>query len=162
MKQRTNKHYIYTKSTCLWGEERKVVKRAGAGLSFLWMNRRKLIFFFLLIFFMGVGLFRTLKRVQDSRGRMEGLKTAVGNLEVENQQLQKEVVYRQSPEFIEQQARDQLKMVKDGEHLVILPNLPAQAGLPTVLGSEATSAAPPNSPVWKQWWNVFFGDAERP
>lgn len=105
---------------------------------------------------MGVGLFRTLKRVQDRQGRMEGIKTEVGSLEAENRQLTKEVVYRQSPEFIEQQARDQLKMVKKGERLVILPNLP------TVLGSEATPAAPPNIPVWKQWWEVFFGDAERP
>lgn len=117
------------------------------------MSRRKLLFFFLLLFFLGVGLFRTLKRVQDRQGRMDGLKAEVGSLEAENRQLQKEVVYRQSPEFIEQQARDQLKMVKEGEHLVILPNLPA------VLGLEATPAAPPNIPVWKQWWNVFFGDA---
>lgn len=105
---------------------------------------------------MGVGLFRTYKKVQERQARVENLKAAVVNLEKENRQLSGEVAFRQSQDYVEQQARDQLKMIKEGEHLVILPNLPM------VLGSEATSAAPPNIPVWKQWWNVFFGDAEHP
>ncbi len=81
---------------------------------------------------------------------MESLKAEVQGLEVENESLRKEKTYRETADFVEKEARDKLKMVKEGEHLVVLPeNLPG-------IGAEVASSSAATLPVWQQWWQVFF------
>lgn len=83
--------------------------------------------------------------------RVESLRNEVRNLESENESLKKEKDYRQTPDFLEKGARNKLRMVKEGEHLVVLPEV-----LP-VLGAEASVSSESALPIWEQWWRVFFG-----
>lgn len=83
--------------------------------------------------------------------RLLELKRDVYRLENENLALQREYVYRQSPEFVEREARDKLRMIKDGERILLI----AKEG--DVLGLEATESADiKETAIWRQWFNKFF------
>lgn len=53
-------------------------------------------------------------------------------------------------DFVEEEARNKLFLVKAGENIVILPS-------PTISPDEANNNDKKNLPVWKQWIEVFFG-----
>jgi len=65
----------------------------------------------------------------------------------ENQKLKSALVYFQTPEFIEKEARDKLFMAKKGEQKILIPQ---DSGISP--GSENQDS----EPNWKKWWNLFF------
>lgn len=68
----------------------------------------------------------------------------------ENKELKKQYEEAKKPQFIEQEARDKLLLVKPGESEVVLPPISPQA-------SGSGKANPSESvPNWKKWWNLFF------
>lgn len=72
-------------------------------------------------------------------------------LQTENRQLQDKLSQVNSPQFIEEQARDQLGLSKKGETVVIIPD----EKLNQVLG--ISKLAPEvKLPNWLGWWRVFF------
>ena len=72
---------------------------------------------------------------------------ALARLEKEQQELQKKLEQSQSPEFIEQIARDKLGMIKEGEKIVLVPKKE---------NSVQKAEDQTNLPNWKQWWKLFF------
>lgn len=71
-------------------------------------------------------------------------------LQVKNQALKKSLTEASSPEFIEQQARDQLGLAKEGEVIVVIPD---------ELIHKILSQQSPNSPRLSNpqgWWQLFF------
>jgi cell division protein FtsB len=71
--------------------------------------------------------------------------------------------YSQSDAYVEQWARSEGKMVREGEVLVI----PVPAGAPASSDAEPTPAPVPTVPVqttdpepenWMLWWSLFFDD----
>lgn len=82
--------------------------------------------------------------------RLSQAAETVYKLEAQNRELKKKLSEIQSPEFIEEQARNKLGLGKAGETVVIIPedklklvmgaSAPAQIRLPNALG----------------WWRVFF------
>ncbi len=75
----------------------------------------------------------------------------VYKLEVKNKELKKKLTEIQSPNFIEQQARDKLNLSKAGETLVIIP----EEKLKLVLGA-SHSAEEIRLPNWRGWLKVFW------
>lgn len=73
-------------------------------------------------------------------------------LRAENTRLQAEKDQATQPNFIEQEARNRLGLVRPGEVVVILPS--QKAATPS---AGSTSEAPANRPIWKQWLSLFFG-----
>lgn len=72
-------------------------------------------------------------------------------LEAQNKSLQSELEYAQSPEFIEQEARNRLGLGKEGEIVVLMPNDKFQ------MSNEKTEEkAIEYLPNWKKWWRLFF------
>lgn len=69
------------------------------------------------------------------------------SLKKENEELQKELARVQSPEYIEDMARDKLNLQKEGEVVVVLPEISASPEPQT----EITI-----NPNWKKWWKLFF------
>jgi len=65
----------------------------------------------------------------------------------ENQVLQQQLKEAKSPEYLERVARDKLGLVKDGETIVLLPQLHQN----TVSGKDIDDV-----PNWKKWWSLFF------
>lgn len=76
---------------------------------------------------------------------------AVYNLEVKNKELRKKLNEIQSPDFIEEQARNKLGLGKPGETVVIIP----EDKLKLILGA-SESAQEVRLPNWLGWLRVFF------
>lgn len=85
-----------------------------------------------------------------SSERLSAAADTVYQLEAKNKQLKKKLTQIQSPQFIEEQARNKLSLSKSGETIVIIP----EDKLKQVLG--ATQSARVRLPNWLGWWKVFF------
>ncbi len=70
--------------------------------------------------------------------------------EKKNREFKKKIQIVTAPEFIEEEARNKLFLVKPGEGIVVVA--------PTVYLSASRSATVTvdRTPYWKQWWEVFF------
>ncbi len=72
-------------------------------------------------------------------------------LQAKNKELKNKLSQIQSPDFIEQQARDKLGLSKKGETVVIIPEDKLK-----LIMEASTSAQTPRFPNWQGWWRVFF------
>lgn len=97
-----------------------------------------------------VSLVRNIRRLLRASGEIKLTEKKVQELEKENQQLAEKKKYYQSPEFIEEQARDKLNMARPGETIVILP-----PNVEEILGKTRKESLP-ELPNWKRWWKLFF------
>ena len=110
----------------------------------------RLIIFFLSVFVI-IGLGRSVyglwRRTDIVRERREEL----AKIQEENRQLQEKLMEMQSPDFIEQQARDKLGLLKEGE-VVVLIETPVPASVEGILTAEVHD----KRLKWRAWWNLFF------
>lgn len=109
-----------------------------------------IVLFLLLLY----GAFGSVKKYREGLSRVVLLEAEVKGLEAENRRLEEEKAQRETDNFLEKEARDKLKMVKEGERLVVLPET-----LP-VLGAETGATPRAVLPVWRQWLELFFGKKE--
>lgn len=86
-----------------------------------------------------------------SGDRLSQAAETVFKLEAKNRELKKQLLTVQSPEFIEEQARNKLGLGKSGETIVIIP----EEKLKSVLGT-SQSAQEKRLPNWLGWFRVFF------
>jgi len=82
--------------------------------------------------------------------RIKIMEEKVFKLEEKKKELSAKYQYYQTPEFIEEEARNKLNMAKPGETIVILP-----PNLEELLNRPKTKTEP-LIPNWKKWWNLFF------
>ena len=83
----------------------------------------------------------------------DALRTEIVGLRSENIQLQQQIEQARTDTAIETIAREQLGLIKPGDHpLVLLPQSPQPAPVPT-----PAPAPPPAPPAWRQWWDYLFG-----
>jgi hypothetical protein len=75
-------------------------------------------------------------------------------LRTENIQLQREIERARTDTAIETIAREQLGLIKPGDHPVILVG---QSGQPSAAAPTLVPAKPPPPPTWRQWWDYLFG-----
>lgn len=110
----------------------------------------------ILLFFtlLGQSYFETRKRAQ----RLDLLKTGVETLQDRKAELEEDLSYRQSPTYIEREAREQLGYTKKGEVIVVLPDLEKEKeekgkGEVAALGSGEGTFSMDNkeAPIWKRW-----------
>ena len=109
-----------------------------------------LIAIILLVLVIAYNLLAQITKALRSQDRLSAQAEAVLSLEAKNRELKRKLTDIQSPEFIEQQARDKLGLGKSGETVVIIP----EEKLKTVLG--ASKSAEPRLPNWLGWLRVFF------
>ncbi len=84
-----------------------------------------------------------------SSDRLSEAADRVYKLELENRQLKAKLAQIQSPQFIEEQARNKLGLGKAGETIVVI----AEEKLKQVLGS--SQSAQVRLPNFLGWWKVF-------
>ena len=83
----------------------------------------------------------------------DALRAEIVGLRSENVQLQQQIEQARTDTAIETIAREQLGLIKPGDHpLVLLPQSPQPAPVPT-----PAPAPPPAPPAWRQWWDYLFG-----
>jgi cell division protein FtsL len=83
----------------------------------------------------------------------DALRTEILDLRADNIQLQRQIEQARTDTAIETVARQQLGLIKPGDHPVILvaPSAPPSAAPPT------PAPTPPPPPAWRQWWDYLFG-----
>lgn len=83
--------------------------------------KRKLIYLVTILvgLILIVNLVRTIYQTYRSGQRVATLAREVEGLRVQEDQLKEKLAYRQSEEFVEQEARDKLNLVKPGETVVV-------------------------------------------
>jgi cell division protein FtsB len=88
---------------------------------------------------------------------VDGLRTEVVALRAENIALQQQIEVARGDGAIEAIAREQLGLIKPGDHpLAFTGDSTSTSAAPR----QATQAAPvdqPRPPIWRQWFNLFFG-----
>jgi len=108
----------------------------------------------IIIIFLGVILIgkftKDLRRLLSATQQIKKAEERVAKLEEQRKQLSEKYQYYQTPEFIEEEARNKLNMAKPGETIVILPN-----NLNELLNHRQKFQE--NSlPNWRKWWKLFF------
>lgn len=110
--------------------------------------------FQLIFLFLGIGLIvkltRDIFRLLKAGGQIKLAEEKVLKLEKEKEELSQKYQYYQSPEFIEEEARNKLNMAKPGETIVILP-----PNLEEILGRQKPEQKT-DLPNWEKWWKLFF------
>jgi len=84
--------------------------------------------------------------LQEKQSLLTHAETRIMQLEKEKKLLESQLQYVQSDDFVENEARNKLFMVKPGEQTVIIA--------PELLTHES-SQTPPSLPIWKQWLRLF-------
>lgn len=67
--------------------------------------------------------------------------------EAKNQKLKADLSYANTPQFVEQQARNKLFLVKPGEQDVLVPSISA---------NQVQKEDKADIPNWQKWLNLFF------
>jgi cell division protein FtsB len=91
-------------------------------------------------------------------GQLRGAQDAVAALERQNAALSAQLAYEQTPAFAEQVAREQLGLMKPGDHVVhvALTSPPVAASSAPAAGAAAPT--PPPAPAvanWRRWLQLF-------
>lgn len=95
-------------------------------------------------------LVRDIHRLLRASDQIKFAEKKAQDLEKENRELVEKKKYYQSPEFIEEQARNKLNMAKPGETIVILP-----PNIEEIFG-KTKKETPVQLPNWQRWWKLFF------
>ncbi len=77
--------------------------------------------------------------------------TAQAQLEAEkreNARLKAQLKSAQNSQFIEEEARNKLLLVKPGEQIVIIPH--------DLVSSDSSKLKEDKRPNWQKWWDLFF------
>jgi len=99
-----------------------------------------------------VNLSRDILRLLKAGGQVKKAEEKLVDFEKEHDSLVEKKEYFQSPEFIEEEARNKLNLAKEEETIVILP--PNVEEMSRWL--EQKDSQEENLPNWKKWWRLFF------
>jgi cell division protein FtsB len=83
----------------------------------------------------------------------DALRGEILALRSDNIQIQQQIEQARTDTAIETIAREQLGLIKPGDHPLVLVALSAQP--PAT--APAPAPAPPAPPAWRQWWDYLFG-----
>lgn len=110
----------------------------------------------LLIFFIGIlllSLGRNVLKILGVDKTIEEERNRVDKLKQENVELKRKVEEVQSQDYIEQQLRDELGLVKEGEIVLVLPDDETLRSFAPKLEEEEEKLPDPN---WKKWLKLFL------
>jgi len=86
---------------------------------------------------------------------VDGLRAEVVSLRAENIALQQQIEVARGDAAIEAIAREQLGLIKPGDHPLAFAGTSTSKASPQA--APATPIEKPPSPIWRQWFNLFFG-----
>jgi cell division protein FtsL len=88
----------------------------------------------------------------------DALRAEVVSLRARNIDLQQQIEQARTDTAIETIAREQLGLIKPGDHpVVIVSQDGAPARGPNLSQGTPEAPAPEVRPTWRQWWDYFFG-----
>lgn len=114
--------------------------------------KRNLLLILAIIFaiFLGVNSARKIMSFHGTAQNVEEAEQKLKRLRVENEELQKELEYKGSDRFVEEEIRNKLGLAKEGETVVIVPKEENQ--------QPASSNQQP-APNWQKWRDLLLGNS---
>ncbi len=103
---------------------------------------------------LGLGVGRNYLRKQQINKEIAALQGEISELEQGNQELSSLIGYLQTSNFIEQQAKTKLGLVREGESVVVVTP-PDKMGDTGGSGEEGPRAAG-DLPNYERWWYYFW------
>jgi len=93
--------------------------------------------------------------IYDLHRQSEQLRAEISALQERHQELQRQIEYLRSDEYVEKVAREELNLVKPGDTTVVVVTRPVSL---TASVTSATTAGGERHPSpWEQWWAFLFG-----
>lgn len=112
----------------------------------------KKILFSVLVFslvLVAIGLSRSIYDLWRKQDLVISYQKQLAKQKNENQILKQKLSVTNDPKFLEEQARDNLFLVKPGEQGVIIPK-------ELLVGSSSAKPIEEEIATWKKWWNLLF------
>lgn len=101
---------------------------------------------------LAVSLVRNILKINEVKKRADKIKSRVEKLQQENKQFQVQVKETNSQEYVEKQLRDKLGMVKEGETIVVLPDIEIVKKLVPQIPEEEETLP---DPIWRKWLRLL-------
>jgi|SRR3990167_3207196 len=119
------------------------------------MNLKNIFLLIILITF-SFSFLRIMRSISEGKNRLLEVKNEVSQDLKEKENLEKEVMERQSLDFLEREARNRLNLIKPGERMVILPqNNSTDVETETKVEEKGKPLEKPR-PNWQKWWELLF------
>ena len=101
---------------------------------------------------LGISFMRSVIRTSKANEKLKQVKQEVFDIKVENEAKKQQINWQKTDIFIEKQAREKLQLAKEGEIVIVLPDVDKLAKIAPVEESEELSLPAPN---WQKWAEIF-------
>lgn len=114
---------------------------------------------FLILFFLSFPLIGKLKKEQQVNKEIKSLKEEISEIEGENRELDKLIEYLESDQFLEEQARLNLGLKKEGEEVLVIKEGREEGRVAGISengeeSGKAETKTEVSNPI--KWWRYFF------
>ena len=120
-----------------------------------WKNRFIILFLIIILIFAAVNLAGNWQKNRQVNQEITGLEQEIGELEKNNLELKELIQYFNSTAYIEEKARLDLGLKKEGEKVVIASGQANQVAQPSDPSPQAEEKKTTLSNLEK-WWQYFF------
>jgi cell division protein FtsB len=121
------------------------------------LNKSKYLLGSILFIFLSVSFVRSAFEVLKSKDRLDEVNTEVKELENKKAEIEEDIEYKKSDEYIEEKARDELNLIKPGEKVYVVTggddsseNVLSETDIAEEVGRERSN--------WYSWYRLFFDD----
>lgn len=114
------------------------------------------LFLFLLGIFLIINLTRSLINLWQKTSLISQEEERLAKVKLENEELKQQLAQIQTPEYIEQQAREKLGLAREGEIVIILPPSPYSQSEKNQLPPKENLKEKEEKPIWQQWLNLLL------
>jgi cell division protein FtsL len=109
------------------------------------------------LFVVSISLIKSSIQVFKSKGRLDDVQTELSRLESEKKRLEDEIAYKQTDEYIEEKAREDLNLIKPGEKVYVVVGQDTKSSSESVLsGSSERKKSDSRDKNWYSWYKLFF------
>jgi cell division protein FtsL len=112
----------------------------------------------ILLFIVSISLIKSSIQVFKSKGRLDEVNQELSKLEDEKKKLEAEIQYKQTQEYIEEKARNDLNLIKPGEKVYVVVGEENKASSETnvLSGSSERKKNDTKDKNWYSWYKLFF------
>jgi len=112
----------------------------------------------LILFIVSISLIKSSFQVFKSKNRLDVIKREVAELEMEKEQLEQDIKYKQTEEYVEEKARNNLNLVKPGEkvYVVVGEDVKSSSSSNVLSGSDEREEKNKKDENWYSWYKLFF------
>lgn len=118
------------------------------------------ILFVLIVGAVGVGYlsYREWQRGERIEEEIEALRQEAAKIQLENSDLAQKIMYFDSPDFQEREAKDKLGLKRADEEEILLSGTPTLPEARREVTANTLPAPEDDVPNYRKWWNLFFHD----